>query len=975
MKNIGKATSFNEKKRNKIITAVVGIMIPVLFISLIDFIVDWLWFGELGYVAVFFTKLFTQIKIGLPIFIVVFLLVNFYLHKVRKGYFTKIVSSEETDLKRLRTYTSLLSVIFGAFAAIFAMKVLWFPLLQFLNSTDFKIKDPIFGMDVSFYVFKLEFLQTVNQLVIALTLIIIVVTIIYYLILLTMRTPDPLPDEEDENDYTYVDGNDYEDFKDLHGILGELFKRIFVTKKNPGINRKAATSGKTYFNQIVEIARHQFIALGIFFFLMLALNFYLQQFELLHTHRGVVYGAGFTDLNVTLWVYRILMIMSLVGAVFVIPMIKRKNYRKIFVIPAAMIVIGLAGMGVAAAVQNFVVSPDEINKESKYLKRNIEFTQYAYDLDNVDVKSFPAENSLTADDIKNNNQTISNIRINDYKPVKTFYNQTQSIRQYYTFNDVDVDRYNIGDEITQTYMSVREIDEEKINDTWLNRHLKYTHGYGATLSRVDTVTPSGQPSVMIKNIPPETDKEELKINRPEVYFGELSNDYILVDTKEDEFDYPDGNDNRYTRYKGTAGIKLNPFNRLLFSIKERSLKLLVSSNIKGDSRIIINRNVVDRIRKVMPYLTYEEDPYAVNINGKLYWMMDAYTTSSQYPYSEPFVSEKAKASGNYIRNSIKVVVDAYNGDTNFYIVDKDDPLARTYQKIFPTLFKDVEKMPEAMREHMRYPHAMFKVQSEIYSRYHMNDVKVFYQKEDLWDVAKQIYGTEEISMEPNYFVAKLPGEGEAEFISTLPFTPKGKNNMTALMVARNDGKNYGNLVVYQFPKSKTVYGPMQIEAQIDQNTEISQDFSLWNSAGSKYSRGNLFVVPIESSLLYVEPVYLEASNSAIPEVKRVIIAYGDKIAYEATLKEALQSLFGDQAGEAYTQGITTESNGQGSGDTKNGEKSGDSSKDGQDSMATLIDKANKAFEDGQKSMKDGDWKGYGDHMNELADLLKKLKDK
>ncbi|MCI5698685.1 MAG: UPF0182 family protein [Clostridiales bacterium] len=975
MKNIGKATSFNEKKRNKIITAVVGIMIPVLFISLIDFIVDWLWFGELGYVAVFFTKLFTQIKIGLPIFIVVFLLVNFYLHKVRKGYFTKIVSSEETDLKRLRTYTSLLSVIFGAFAAIFAMKVLWFPLLQFLNSTDFKIKDPIFGMDVSFYVFKLEFLQTVNQLVIALTLIIIVVTIIYYLILLTMRTPDPLPDEEDENDYTYVDGNDYEDFKDLHGILGELFKRIFVTKKNPGINRQAATSGKTYFNQIVEIARHQFIALGIFFFLMLALNFYLQQFELLHTHRGVVYGAGFTDLNVTLWVYRILMIMSLVGAVFVIPMIKRKNYRKIFVIPAAMIVIGLAGMGVAAAVQNFVVSPDEINKESKYLKRNIEFTQYAYDLDNVDVKSFPAENSLTADDIKNNNQTISNIRINDYKPVKTFYNQTQSIRQYYTFNDVDVDRYNIGDEITQTYMSVREIDEEKINDTWLNRHLKYTHGYGATLSRVDTVTPSGQPSVMIKNIPPETDKEELKINRPEVYFGELSNDYILVDTKEDEFDYPDGNDNRYTRYKGTAGIKLNPFNRLLFSIKERSLKLLVSSNIKGDSRIIINRNVVDRIRKVMPYLTYEEDPYAVNINGKLYWMMDAYTTSSQYPYSEPFVSEKAKASGNYIRNSIKVVVDAYNGDTNFYIVDKDDPLARTYQKIFPTLFKDVEKMPEAMREHMRYPHAMFKVQSEIYSRYHMNDVKVFYQKEDLWDVAKQIYGTEEISMEPNYFVAKLPGEGEAEFISTLPFTPKGKNNMTALMVARNDGKNYGNLVVYQFPKSKTVYGPMQIEAQIDQNTEISQDFSLWNSAGSKYSRGNLFVVPIESSLLYVEPVYLEASNSAIPEVKRVIIAYGDKIAYEATLKEALQSLFGDQAGEAYTQGITTESNGQGSGDTKNGEKSGDSSKDGQDSMATLIDKANKAFEDGQKSMKDGDWKGYGDHMNELADLLKKLKDK
>ena len=968
MLRIGRGRNPISQNKRRIIAALI-IIIPVIFTGLVAFIVDWLWFDEIGYVAVFFTKLFTQLKIGLPVFVVVTLLVAFYLHNVRKGYFSKVVSSEETNLKRLRIYTGLLSVIFGAFAAIFAMKVLWFPFLQYISATDFNIKDPIFSKDVSFYVFKLEFLQMINQLVIALTVIIIAITVIYYLILLSMRTPDPSHNEDDANEYSYVNESDFSDFKDVNGVAGEILKKIFVNRRNPGVNRRAAAPGRAYFNKILDIAKHQYMALGVFLFLMLSVNFYLKQFELLHAHRGAVYGAGYTDLNVTLWIYRILMAISIIGAVLVVPMIRKRIYKKILYIPAAMIIIGILGFGVSTAVQNFVVSPDEINKESKYLKRNIEFTQYAYDLDDVNVKPFAAENSLTADDIKNNNQTISNIRINDYKPVKTFYNQTQSIRQYYTFNDVDVDRYNIDGEITQSYMSVREIDESKINDTWLNRHLKYTHGYGATLSRVDTVTPSGQPSVMIKNIPPETDKKELKITRPEVYFGELSNDYILVDTNEDEFDYPDGNDNKYTRYEGTAGIKLNPFNRLVFSIKESSLKILVSSNIKSDSRIIINRNVVERIRKIMPYLTYEDDPYAVNVNGKLYWMMDAYTTSDMYPYSEPFVGDEVK--GNYIRNSIKVVVDAYNGDTKFYVVDKKDPLAKTYQKIFPSLFKDIEKMPKELRSHMRYPHALFKIQSEIYTRYHMNDVKVFYQKEDLWDVAKQIYGTEEVTMDPNYFVAKLPGEKDAEFIRTIPFTPKGKNNMTALMVARNDGKDYGNIVVYQFPKSKTVYGPMQIEAQIDQNTEISQDFSLWSSAGSQYSRGNLFVVPIESSLLYVEPVYLEASNSAIPEVKRVIIAYGDKIAYESTLKEALQSLFGEEAGDSYTQGMDAKGNGKTGGDGKNSSNAAIED----ESVASLIDKANKAFKDGEKALKDGNWKDYGDKMDELSDLLKKLKDK
>ena len=693
--------------------------------------------------------------------------------------------------------------------------------------------------------------------------------------------------------------------------------------------------------------------MGVVFFIMIALNFFLKQFDLLHAHTGAVYGAGFTDVNVTLWVYRALVVLALFGAVTVVHHIRKKQFKKIFTVPVIMIVVGVVGIGASYLVQNFVVSPDEINKEDKYLERNIEYTQYAYELDDVSVKSFAADNKLTSEDINANTETVRNIRINDYEPVNTFYNQTQSIRQYYKFNDVDVDRYMVNGKYTQTYMSMREIDEEKINDTWLNRHLKYTHGYGVTLSRVDAVTASGQPDVMIKNIPPESKVNEIQIERPEIYFGELSKDYILVNTSEDEFDYPSGDSNKYTQYQGKAGIEMNLLNRVMFAIRERSLKILVSSNIKSDSKIIINRNVMERVNKIMPYLSYESDPYSVVADGKLYWMLDAYTTSSYYPYSEPY---DGKVGGtNYIRNSVKVVVDAYNGDVNFYVVDENDPMAKTYQKIYPQLFKSVDKMPDSLKAHIRYPNTLFEIQAGVYSRYHMEDVKVFYQNEDVWDIANEIYGKDEKRMDPNYYIVKLPGEDNAEFINSIPYTPKSKQNMTALMVARNDGNHYGELVVYRFPKSKTVYGPMQIEAQINQNTEISGDFTLWSSRGSSYKRGNLFVIPIESSLLYVEPVYLEASNSAIPEVKRVIVAYDDKIAYEPTLGEALESLFGEDA-----NGGSSASTG------------GDDKTSGTTSKSDWIKKASQAYDNAQNALKSGDWAKYGQYMEELENALNKL---
>lgn len=955
----------NTKGQRRLSVIVMFIVIIVaLFLLLIDFITDWLWFKEMGYVSVFFTQLFTELKVGIPVFVILTLLVNLYLKQLKKGYFKKIASHEATDMKKLNRYTGIISVVFGLVTAFYAVTNLWFEILQFINATDFDIKDPLFHLDISFYIFRLDFLKQLNEMFIGIVLLLIIVTVIYYTILLTMHSPDIFEhdDEAEPAGPAFDDGEDRYSGggNPFEGMGGNTpFDKVFGAfgKKGPAKaqpKKPRRQLDDNNFRQLMNIASGQLSLLGVIFFIMIALNFLLKQFDLLHAHTGAVYGAGFTDVNVTLWVYRVLAVLALFGAVTVVHHIRKKQFKKILTIPVIMIIIGAVGIGASYLVQNFIVSPDEINKEAQYLERNIEYTQYAYQLNDVEEKSFAADNNLTSEDIVNNPETINNIRINDYQPVNTFYNQTQSIRQYYKFNDVDVDRYMIDGELTQTYLSTREIDEEKINQTWLNRHLKYTHGYGITLSRVDSVTASGQPDVLIKNIPPESSVEEITVDRPEIYFGELSDDYILVNTSEDEFDYPEGSSNKYTQYEGTAGIKMNLFNRILFSIKERSMKILVSSNIKSDSKIVINRDVVERVKKIMPYLSYENDPYTVVADGKIYWMMDAYTTSSYYPYSEPY---DGKIGGtNYIRNSVKVVVDAYNGTTDFYIVDENDPIAMTFQQIYPKLFKTIDQMPESLQAHIRYPNTLFNIQAGVYSRYHMEDVKVFYQNEDVWDIANEIYGTEQQVMEPNYYVVKLPGEKDAEFINSIPYTPKSKQNMTALMVARNDGEHYGELILYQFPKSKTIYGPMQVEAQINQNTEISSDFTLWSSKGSSYKRGNLFVIPIESSLLYVEPVYLEAENSAIPEVKRVIVVYDDKIAYEPTLGEALNALFGEGT----------------SGEGEKPQTSEGGSENQTESTADLIEKASKAYDNAQAALKDGDWAKYGEYMEELEAALKKL---
>lgn len=952
-------------KKKKSVLLIVGIVVVVLLIllSLVNFFTDWIWFDEMGYTSVFWKEILTKLTYGVPIFLILTIGCYFYLQAMKKGYYKKIGGYESLEPeKKVNRAALILSAIFGLIAAIPVSNKLWFQMLQFANSTDFNITDPIFGYDVSFYIFKLEFISEINNILIPIIIGFAVLNIIFYLLLFRYRKPYFLDEVEPPRQERQQEQNNNPFGQFFGGGQGGQSpfggQGMFGSMMGGGGGSRL---NKDTFSRLIGIAGRQFRVLGVLLFLMIALHYFLKQFTLLYTtSSGVVYGAGFTDINITLWVYRILIVLSLVAAVMFVIGMNKRSLKKVIMVPIIMIGVSIAGGLVSMLVQNLIVTPDEINKEYAYLENNIEFTRYAYDLQGIEVREFPADNNLTSADIANNMQTISNIRINDYEPALKFYNQTQSIRLYYQFNDVDVDRYMVNGEYTQTFLSAREIDESAVTDQWMNSHLKYTHGYGVTLSRVDKVTDSGQPDMMIDSIPPVSDVEEITIERPEIYFGESTNNYVVVNTDEPEFDYPSGDNNVYTEYEGTAGINMTLLNRILFSIREGSLNLLVSTNIDSDSKILVNRNIMQRVQTIAPFLSYDEDPYIVTVDGKLYWIIDAYTTSSYYPYSEPFAEG---TSVNYIRNSVKVIIDAYNGDTDFYIVEDDDPIAQTYQKIYPNLFKDLEEMPDSLRAHLRYPNTLFTIQAQTYAKYHMTDVNVFYQNEDRWDIAKEIYGTEETTMVPTYYITKIPGEAEAEFITNIPYTPSGKDNMTALLIARNDGENYGDLLLFQMPKDRTIYGPRQIEARINQHTEIAQDFTLWSSAGSTYTRGNIFVIPIENSLIYVEPIYLESANSSLPEVKRVIIYYNEKIAYENTLAEALDSMFGEGASSGYEQISTPPST------------SDDPEApvvDNAPSMNELADLANEAFNNALNAQKEGNWSAYGKYLDELQDYLSQM---
>ncbi len=880
-------------KRIRIVLCVL-VLLAALIYALTGFLTDLLWFQETGYVSVFFTELVTKIKLGIPAVVVIAALMWVFLSALKKGFLSKGgYKLEADDAKKLRRAGIALSVVFSIVVSAGIISRLWWQILQFLNATDFNVTDPLFGNDVGFYVFKLEFLEALGASAFSIVGALLIATLIYYVLLINLVTSDgsrPGTSEADTYDYDIPGEGERVRENPAQKVI-DLFSKRGGFEEPPRPERKDLRETG---HAILRVAGTQIAVLGVIGFLLVAVHFLLARYDLLYSGTGVAYGAGYTDINVTLNVYRACVILALASAVLFVAALKKRSIKLGVAAPLLMVIVLAVGTLAGTAVQNLIVAPDEINKERTYLQNNIDYTRMAYDLQGISVRDFVPQSNLSMTDVLENMGTFSNIRINDFEPAQQFYNQTQSIRTYYEFNDVDVDRYFVNGEYTQVFLSAREINQARIENQWLIRHLKYTHGYGITLSRVDKVTASGQPDMLIDSIPPVSEVPEIEIARPEIYFGESTNNYVITNTSEQEFDYPSGESNVYCEYEGNGGIRLNFFNRLLFAIRERSLKMLVSTNINSGSKILIYRNINDRVNKIAPFLMVDDDPYVVVADGKVYWMINAYTGSKYYPYSEPYQRD---SDTNYIRNSVKVVIDAYNGDTDFYICDENDPVVLTLAKIYPKLFKNFGEMPEPLKAHIQYPNAMFSIQADVYQKYHMTDVAVFYQNEDLWDIAHESYGQTEMEMTPNYFIMKLPGEEDVEFVSSIPYTPSGKNNMTGILTARSDGSNYGQLILYRLPKDRIIYGPAQIEAQINQDAEISKEFSLWNNSGSTYSRGNLYVLPVEGSLLYAEPIYLEASSGSLPEVKRVIMYYGEKVAYEPTLAECLNSLFGDGAGD------------------------------------------------------------------------------
>lgn len=919
------------KSRLFIIGAAIVFFIAISsFGSIIMFSTDYMWFKEVGYTDTFLTKLKSQISIGIPVFIVLSILLYAYINKLKKRYYkeTEIVDVQKN--KTINFFAKIISVVISFIFSINITSTLWFEILQFINGEKFNMNDPLFNHDVSFYMFKLPLINTLVGFIINILFLLIIVTVAFYGYIAVKKGIRKIS-EQFEN---------VTDFRPQQLDLSMVFNKKFAA-----------------------MIINQTSVIGFLIFIFFGINFFLKTYDLLYSRLGRVFGAGYTDIFITLNLYRLLAAGCVISAFGFFVGARKRNLKVALALPAVLIVVSIAVTGFSGAVEKFVVEPDQLSKESKYMGYSIKSTQEAYELNKVEKIEFPADDNLTLSDIEKNREVIENIRINDQEPLIQVYNQLQGIRPYYTFNDVDVDRYTIDGNYKQVFLSARELDQAKLNDqakTWVNQYLKYTHGYGVTLSPVNKVTIQGQPEMVLKNIPPSTETD-LKITRPEIYFGEKTNDYVILNTKEKEFDYPSGSNNEETIYEGKAGIPLTMARRILFSIREGSYKMLISSNINSESKILVNRNIIERVRKIAPFIYYDPDAYLVinQEDGKLYWIIEGFTASSRFPYSQPTDKFAEGVSVNYIRNSVKAVIDAYDGTTDFYISDKDDPIIGTYNNIFKNLFKPMDEMPAGIKEHVRYSQAYFDIQSEMYRLFHIENTTVFFGREDYWDISKEKYmESDEDPVGSSYLMFKLPEEENVEFLLTTQYSPQNKDNMIAMLVARNDGGSYGELVLYEFPKTKTIPGPNMIETKIDQDTVISSQLTLWSQVGSSVLRGNTLVIPIEKSLLYVEPIYLKSDTlSNFPEMKMVVVSFADKIVMEPTLDRALERIFGASEETGVQE---PGKNPEGPAEYETG------------TINDLVSKANELYKKAIESSKNGDWASYGENLKQLEEVLNKL---
>ncbi len=640
-----------------------------------------------------------------------------------------------------------------------------------------------------------------------------------------------------------------------------------------------------------------------FLLLTLAGRVYLSRFELLFEDHTIFAGVTYTDAHVTLWGLLVICLALVLGAAIAIAnavSASRLRWLVAAVVPAAACFVLFQIF--AWYVSSFIVKPNELVREQPYILHNIDLTRQAYGLDEISAREFPAETTVGATDPRNNQATLQNIRLWDWRALQDTLRQIQEIRTYYDFPDIDIDRYEINGAIRQVMLAARELNVEKLPESsrnWINEKLIYTHGYGITMNPVNGFTPEGLPTLILSNMPVQSTVPNLNVTRPEIYFGELTNTDVYVKTRQKEFNYPQGQTNSLTAYEGFGGIELGGFlRRILLAFDRGDIgKLPFSDDVNRNSRLLMRRNVRDRVAALAPFLTFDPDPFIVlGDDGRLSWIMDAFTTSETYPYSSHYRLGDSRI--NYIRNSVKVVIDAYNGTTTFYVFDTRDPIIAAYRRIFPSLFKDAAEMPPDLRKHVRYPELLLKMQAAVYGLYHMTDPGVFYNREDLWTVASELGMSptgEQVTqpMEPNFVLMKLPGESGVEFVGILPFTPANRNNMIGWIAGRSDGAHYGTSIVYDFPKTKLVDGPLQIEARIDQNAQLSGQLSLWNQQGSHVRRGTLLVIPCGRALLYAEPIYLQAERSPMPELRLVVLALQDRLAYGPTFESAMAALFGN----------------------------------------------------------------------------------
>jgi uncharacterized membrane protein (UPF0182 family) len=887
------------KARKLSLIVFVLLMLPLVF-SVLNLYTDWLFFKETGYTSVFIktfsAKFITGIFFGVAFLF--FVMSNIVIanrahfpQRNMSGIEGVIDPFRERDVEGV---VRVLTVIAGIVMAVFAAQwgaAKWEDALLFKNSLPMGIKDPVFAKDIGFYLFKLPFLEAINVFgSISIVLTTIVVTANYF----------------------FRGG-------------------ISVSEKNISIGG--------------NVKKHVGILLGLFI-LNIGFGFYLDTFGILFSGHGAVFGAGYSDIHARLFFYRILVFITpLAGIVFMAGILKNSR-RLTFLPPVLVVAVYIAGVvAYPHILQKFKVAPNELALETPFIEHNIKLTRLGYNLDKIEVVPFDVTHNLTGRDIEKNDATIKNIRLWDHQPLLRTYSQLQQIRTYYKFADVDNDRYTINGEYMQVMLAPRELSYDDLpSKTWINERLIFTHGNGLTLGPVSRISGEGLPEFIIKDIPP-VSNSDLKVTRPEIYYGELSNNYVIVKTKVPEFSYPTSEGNVYTTYEGSGGVRLDSlFKRALFSAKFGTEKILLSSDITGESKILYYRNIMDRVRAVAPFLLFDQDPYlVVTSDGRLVWIADAYTFSSRMPYSRP-----VERGINYIRNSVKAVIDAYDGSMSFYVSDPTDVLIKVYSKIFPGMFKSVEEMPAELRRHMRYPHGLLQIQASMFASYHMTDPKVFYNKENLWEIPA--FGDK--FMEPYYTIMKLPGEKKEEYILLLPYTPAKRDNLAAWLAARCDEPNYGKLLIYTFPRDRLIFGPRQVDARINQDSYISQQLTLWGQHGSEVIRGSLLVIPIEQSLLYVQPLYLAASDKVgLPELRRVIVAYENDVVMEENLELALRRLFGEKAvaGKAYSTAESTTS-----------------------ATADLAKEAMRVYESATELQRQGNWAGYGEAINKLGQLLKRM---